>query len=105
MFGPWEKIVAEGYGKMVLGYFGKTPVPPDPEIVALAQEQLGLEPTTDNPREINDRDEKKSIAHFQKLLRDNDLEVTDETTFIVAALGQKGLNFLKGDRRSASART
>jgi pyruvate carboxylase subunit B len=28
MFGPWEKI-AEGYGKMVLGYFGKTPVKPD----------------------------------------------------------------------------
>ena len=25
MFGPWKKI-AEGYGKMVLGYFGKTPV-------------------------------------------------------------------------------
>ncbi len=23
MFGPWKKI-AEGYGKMVLGYFGKT---------------------------------------------------------------------------------
>ena len=31
MFGPWEKI-AEGYGKMVLGYFGKTPVAPDPEV-------------------------------------------------------------------------
>ena len=28
MFGPWKKI-AEPYGKMVLGYFGKTPVPPD----------------------------------------------------------------------------
>ena len=27
MFGPWKKI-AEGYGKMVLGYFGKTPVAP-----------------------------------------------------------------------------
>ena len=27
MFGPWKKI-ADGYGKMVLGYFGKTPVAP-----------------------------------------------------------------------------
>ena len=46
MFGPWKKI-AEPYGKMVLGYFGKTPVPPDPEeVVKLAAEQLGLEPTT-----------------------------------------------------------
>ena len=46
MFGPWQKI-AESYGKMVLGYFGKTPVPPDPEIVRLASEQLKLEPTTE----------------------------------------------------------
>jgi pyruvate carboxylase subunit B len=29
VFGPWKKI-ADGYGKMVLGYFGKTPVPPTP---------------------------------------------------------------------------
>jgi pyruvate carboxylase subunit B len=45
MFGPWKKI-ADGYGKMVLGYFGKTPVPPDPEVVKAASEQLKLEPTT-----------------------------------------------------------
>jgi pyruvate carboxylase subunit B len=32
IFGPWEKF-AEGYGKMVLGYFGKTPVEPDSEII------------------------------------------------------------------------
>ena len=42
MFGPWEKIV-DSYGKMVLGYFGKTPVPPDQEVVKLAQE-LGEDP-------------------------------------------------------------
>ena len=35
MFGPWKQI-APGYGKMLLGYFGKTPVTPDEEIVALA---------------------------------------------------------------------
>ena len=41
MFGPWKKI-AEGYGKMVLGYFGKTPVEPDKSVVKLASEQLNL---------------------------------------------------------------
>ena len=35
IFGPWKRI-ADGYGKMVLGYFGKPPVPADPEIVAIA---------------------------------------------------------------------
>ena len=38
MFGPWKKI-ADGYGKMVLGYFGKTPVEPDAEIVKLSAKQ------------------------------------------------------------------
>ena len=51
MFGPWKKF-AEGYGKMVLGYFGKTPEPADPEVVKLASEQLGLEPTTKTVLEI-----------------------------------------------------
>ncbi len=97
MFGPWKRI-ADGYGKMVLGYFGRTPVPPDPEIVKLAGEQLQLEPTTENPREINDRDPSKSIASFHALLDERGFEKTDENTFIVAALGEKGLKFLEGDR-------
>ncbi len=97
VLGPWKRI-AEGYGKMVLGYFGKTPVPADAEIVALASEQLGLEPTTRNPRDINDEDATKGIGAAKQLLADNDLEVTDESIFIVSALKEKGIAFLKGDR-------
>ncbi|MCG4149857.1 biotin attachment protein, partial [Campylobacter coli] len=62
MFGPWKKI-AEGYGKMVLGYFGKTPVTPDANIVELASKQLNLEPTTELAINIADKDESKSIAY------------------------------------------
>jgi len=96
MFGKWKKI-AEGYGKMVLGYFGKTPVAPDPEIVKLAREQLGLEPTTENPLDIADRDPKKSIKYFKKLLEDNFIEITEENIFIAAACDIKGIEFLKGN--------
>ena len=46
MFGKWKQV-APGYGRMVLGYFGKTPVEPDVEIVKLASEKLKLEPTTE----------------------------------------------------------
>ena len=97
VLGPWKRI-ADGYGKMVLGYFGKTPVPADPEIVALASEQLGLETTTRNPRDINDEDPKKGIDAARKMLAENDLAITDETIFIASALGQKGIGFLKGER-------
>ncbi|MGE5671646.1 MAG: biotin attachment protein, partial [Fibrobacterota bacterium] len=69
MFGKWKKI-AEGYGKMVLGYFGKTPVAPDAEVVAIAKEQLKLEPTTESPLAINDRNPKKGIPAATKMLTD-----------------------------------
>jgi pyruvate carboxylase subunit B len=97
VIGPWKRI-AEGYGKMVLGYFGRTPVDPDPEIVALAGEQLGLEPTTRNPREINDEDPTKGVAAATDRLRAANLPVTDENVFIAASLGAKGISFLQGDR-------
>jgi len=95
MFGPWEKI-AEPYGKMVLGYFGKTPVPPDPATVKLASEQLGLEPTTRPPLELNDADPTKGLAPARKVLQENNLPETDENVFIVAACKEKGLAFLQG---------
>ena len=39
LLGRWKKIEA-GYGRAVLGYFGRTPLPPDPEVVKIAAEQL-----------------------------------------------------------------
>ena len=95
MFGPWKRI-AETYGQMVLGYFGKTPVPPDPEIMKVASEQLGLQPTTQPPLERNDADPEKGIPAARRQLETNDLELTDENVFIVATCKEKGLSFLKG---------
>ena len=95
MFGPWEKI-AEGYGKMVLGYFGKTPCEPDAEIVKIAGEQLKLEPTTENPVDINDRDSSKGVDAAKAMLKENSLEETEENIFIAGACKQKGIDFLLG---------
>ncbi|MGW8169518.1 MAG: biotin/lipoyl-containing protein [Sulfurovaceae bacterium] len=96
MFGPWKQI-APGYGRMVLGYFGKTPVPADSEIIKLASEQLKIEPTTENPLDIADRDETKSIAYWTKVLEDENLKTTDENIFIAASCDKKGIAFLKGE--------
>ncbi len=96
MFGPWKKI-APSYGKMVLGYFGKTPVPADPEIIKLASEQLELEPTTVSPIILNDADPKKGIEPAKKILKENNLEITDENIFIVSTCQEKGVAFLKGE--------
>ncbi len=95
MFGKWKKM-AEGYGKMVLGYFGKTPVAPDAEVVAIAKEQLKLEPTTESPLAINDRNPKKGIAAATKMLTDAGVAVTDENIFIAASCAEKGIAFLQG---------
>ena len=96
LFGNWKKI-ADGYGKMVLGYFGKTPVRPNQEIVELASKQLKLEPTSMNAIDIADKDPRKSLAHFKIMLQDEELETTDENVFIVAACDVKGIAFLKGE--------
>ena len=96
MFGPWKKI-AEPYGRMVLGYFGKTPVEPDAEIVALAKEQLGIEATTRPVLELNDADPTKGIKPATEALKEAGLPVTDENIFISAACKEKGIRFLKGE--------
>ena len=95
--GSW-KMDPKGYGKMVLGYFGKTPVPPDPTVVKWAQEQLGLEPTTKSVVEINDANPQLGVKYNTELLEKAGLPVTDENIFIVAACGEKGLKYLQGDK-------
>ena len=94
--GSW-KLDPNGYGKMVLGYFGKTPIAPDPQVVKWAAEQLGMEPTTKPVVEINDANPKLGIKAATAQLEAASLPVNDENIFIVAACGEKGLNFLKGD--------
>jgi len=96
MFGDWNQI-APGYGRMVLGYFGKTPVEPDADIVKLASEKLKLEPTAENPLDIADKEVKKSIAYWKQVLEDEELPTTEENIFIAASCDQKGIAFLKGE--------
>lgn len=96
MFGPWEKI-APSYGQMVLGYFGKTPVPASEDVIELAAEQLGMEPTTRNPIDMNDENPEKGIEAAKKVLSSDGLEHSDENIFIVATCGEKGLAFLRGE--------
>jgi len=96
MQGPW-KAIAPGYGKMVLGYFGKTPTAPDPEVVKIASEKLDLAPTTEKALDLADADESKSLGHWQKRLEDEGIEITDENIFIAAACQEKGITFLKGE--------
>ena len=96
IFGPWQQI-DKGYGKMVLGYFGKTPVRPDDEVVRIASEKLGLAPTELTPLQINNADPAKGIAPATEKLKAAKLPITDENVFIVATCGDKGIAFLKGN--------
>ena len=95
MFGPWKKI-AEGYGKMVLGYFGKTPVAPDPVVVKACADAMGLAPTTEKVVDINEKDPKKGIAAAKAMLEKEGLPITDENIFIAASCKEKGILFLTG---------
>ena len=99
MQGNWKKI-ADGYGKMVLGYFGKTPTTPDSEIVKIASEQLGLQPTTELAMDIDDKNNKKGRKAAEQSLKDAGInDLSDENVFIAAACKEKGIQFLKGEAK------
>lgn len=99
MQGAWKKI-ADGYGKMVLGYFGKTPTTPDAEIVKIASEQLGLQPTTELAMDIDDKNNKKGRKAAEQSLKDAGIDdLSDENVFIAAACKEKGIQFLKGEAK------
>ena len=96
---PWDQV-NPGYGKMLLGYFGKTPCEPDPELVKWASEKLGLEPTTEKVVDLNEKDPEKGLKAAEERLKAAGLPVTDENLFIAAACKDakqdKGIDFLLG---------
>jgi len=95
MQGPW-KAISPGYGKMVLGYFGKTPVAPDPEIVKIASKKLNLTPTTQKAIDIANADYTKSLDNWINRLKEENIDITEENIFIAAACQEKGIAFLTG---------
>jgi pyruvate carboxylase subunit B len=80
LYGRWQKIDA-GFGKAVLGYFGKTPLPPDPAVVKVASEQLNLPVFDGDPLEAAP----KNVEAAKKALEERNLPVNDHNTFIVLA--------------------
>ena len=96
---PWQQA-NPGYAKMLLGYFGKTPCEPDPELVKWAQEKMNMEPTTERVVDINEKDPDKGIEAAKKRLEKAGLPTTDENIFISAACKDgnvdKGIEFLLG---------
>ena len=87
LHGRWEKIDA-GFGKSVLGYFGKPPLSPDPEVVKIAAEQLELPPFEGDPLE----EAPDTLAEAETALKERGIEVTDENRFLVAAAIIPGKN-------------
>lgn len=96
---PWEQA-NPGYARMLLGYFGKTPCEPDPELIKWAEEKTGLKPTTEKVVDLNEKDPEKGLKAAEERLKAAGLPVTDENLFIAAACKDgnvdKGIDFLLG---------
>lgn len=102
LHGRWKKIDA-GYGRSVLGYFGRPPETPDAQVVAIASEQLKLPVFEGDPLEKAP----DSVELAQAALRERNLTETDENVFLVASAivpGKnmelnEGIKFLTGKAR------
>lgn len=99
MYGRWKQIDA-GYGRAVLGYFGRTPLPPQKEVIEAARTQLGLPVFEGNPLEAAP----SNISPAKEALRAEGLDVTDKNVFLVLSAmtptkkmeANEGLRFLLG---------
>ena len=80
LYGRWKKI-DPGYGRAVLGYFGNTPLPPDPDVVKAASEQLEIPVFEGDPLEAAPN----NIEPARKALEERNLPVTDKNIFLVVA--------------------
>jgi pyruvate carboxylase subunit B len=87
LLGRWEKM-NDGYGKAVLGYFGRPPLPPDPKVVKIASEQLGKPPFDGDPLEAAP----DSLSAARAALTERKLPTTDENIFLVASAIVAGKN-------------
>ena len=87
LLGRWKKM-NDGYGKAVLGYFGRPPLPPDPEVVKIASEQLGMPPFDGDPLEAAP----DSLSAARAALTERKLPTTDENVFLVASAIVAGKN-------------
>lgn len=81
LHGRWAQI-DPGYGRSILGYFGRPPYNPDPAVVKSAAKQLQLEPCIGNPLEHA----LDSMAMAEEALRERELPVTQENVFLVASV-------------------
>lgn len=80
LHGRWKKI-DPGYGRSVLGYFGRPPMSPDEQVVKIASEQLKLQPFSGDPLEAAP----DSLAIARAALIERKLPTTDENVFLVAS--------------------
>jgi pyruvate carboxylase subunit B len=87
LLGRWEKM-NDGYGKAVLGYFGRPPLPPDPKVVEIAAEQLDKPPFDGDPLEAAP----DSLSQARAALDERGIEKTDENVFLVASAVIPGKN-------------
>ena len=80
LHGRWKKIDG-GYGRSVLGYFGRPPETPDADVVRIAAEQLGMAPFDGDPLAAAP----DSLEPAREALEANGLPTTDENVFLVAS--------------------
>src|SRR5690606_34043022 len=99
MYGRWKQMDA-GYGRAVLGYFGKTPLEPSKEVVDAASLQLDLRPFEGDPLEKAPN----NIPIAREAMEAKGIDVTDKNTFLVLSAmtptkkmeANEGMRFLQG---------
>ncbi len=95
-YGDYKKINLD-YAKMALGYFGRTPIAPDPNLLDKISLATTMELSYQDPLERESESATKSLDYFKNLLKSEALDVCDENIYIVAVCGKDSYDYLRND--------
>jgi len=99
MYGRWKQMDA-GYGRAVLGYFGKTPLSPTKEVIDAASQQLDLPVFEGDPL----KKAPNNIPVAREAMAAKGIDLTEKNIFLVLSAmtptkkmeANEGLRFLQG---------
>ena len=89
-FGPW-RVIAEPVLDIVLGKYGKTPGPIDPEILEKVKKQTGKTPSTERPGDLIP----PRMESLRKEIREKGLPESDEIAVLYAMFPQQVMDLYK----------
>ncbi len=94
LHGPFE-IMDEDFSKLLLGYYGHTPIVVDPVLFKKAQESTQKVPCLKEPINCVGQKKENSLKYWSLFLQENGFEINNKNLFLAFLLQESSLDVLQ----------